>query len=501
MKITFATAQIPTKGVVLLTVALGQNLGDWGHKLDKKMAGGLKKAMVAANFTGKKDEVAQILAPAKTRLERIFLLGIGKPEALTVSAAQNLGGSAIVAALGAKVGQLSLLVDNHKGSALAAGDFAANLAFGARLRGYRFDKYRTKKTPENTQVLKSCTVETTELPATRKAYAALDAVAEGVELARNLVTEPGNVIYPISLAEQCLVLKALGVEVKVLDEKAMAKLGMGALLGVAQGSTQPPRLVTMQWVGDKAAKDQSPVALVGKGVTFDSGGISLKPGPGMEEMKFDMAGSAAVIGTMHALAKSKAAVNVVGLVGLVENMPAGNAQRPGDIVTSMSGQTIEVHNTDAEGRLVLADVVWYAQETFKPKAVIDLATLTGAIIIALGHEYAGLFANDDTLAQQLQEASAATGEKLWRLPVDDAFDREINADTADMKNISGGREAGSIIGAKFIQRFVKKGTAWAHLDIAGTAWVKRPSAAAPKGATGYGVRLLYQYLTVARTDG
>lgn len=495
MKITFAQSQIPTQGTVVLTVASGLKFGELGAKLDKKTGGALRKALNAAGFTGKKDEIAQLLTPAKTRLDRVIFLGVGNVEDLTIRCAQNLGGGAVAAAIGAKLVQCELIADDHKENAVATADFAAHFAFGARLRGYRFDKYRTKKGSEAETVLKSCAVLVEDVAGTRKAYAALEAVAEGVELARNLVSEPGNVIFPMSLAEHCLALKALGVKVEVLDEKAMTKLGMGALLGVAQGSAQPPRLVSMHWVGDKTAKDASPTALVGKGVTFDSGGISLKPGPGMEEMIYDMAGSAAVIGTMYAVAKSKASVNVVGLVGLVENMPSGNAQRPGDIVTSMSGQTIEVHNTDAEGRLVLADVVWYAQETFKPKVLIDLATLTGAIIIALGHEYAGLFANDEAFATRLKQASAATGEKIWQLPIDDVFDKQINADTADMKNISGGRDAGSIIGAKFIQRFIKKGTIWAHLDIAGTAWTKKAQPTGPKGATGFGVRLLYQYLT------
>ncbi|MGB4100886.1 MAG: leucyl aminopeptidase [Alphaproteobacteria bacterium] len=495
MKVSFAPLNVPTKGTVVIPVVLGQKLGEIGGKLDKKTAGGLKRAMVAANFTGKRDETAHIIALAKTKIERVILLGLGKSEDLTVKNVQNLGGVAAAAVLAAKTGQFTLIADLPKNLKISGEDFAAHLAFGARLRAYRFDKYHTKKSAEVEPSLKNLTVESADNAAARRAYATLDALAEGVELARNLVSEPPNILYPVSMAAYCAELKTLGVKVDILDEKAMAKLGMGALLGVAQGSVQAPRLAVMSWQGNKNAKDQSPVALVGKGVTFDTGGISLKPGPGMEEMKFDMAGAAAVIGTLHALAKSKAAVNVVGLVGLVENMPSGTAQRPGDIVTSMSGQTIEVLNTDAEGRLVLADVVWYAQETFKPRAIIDLATLTGAILIALGHEYAGMFVNDHDFAVRLHAAGEATGEKLWRLPLDESYDREINCDVADMKNIAGGREAGSIIGAKFIQRFVKKGTPWAHLDIAGTAWTKKPCPTVPRGATGYGVRLLYQYLT------
>ncbi len=504
MKISFAEAEMPTQGTVVLTVGAGGKFGAIGQKLDKKTGGALRKAVAAGGFEGKKDETVTVLAPAKTKLERLVLMGIGKPEGLTTSGVQALGSAATAAVSGAKVSTYTLIADVHKGNAITAAAFAADLAFGARLRGYRFDKYRTKKGTDKAEdkvVLKSVTVATDDSGAARKAFTTLEALAEGVELARNLVSEPGNVIYPVTLAEHCIALKALGVKVEVLDEKAMAKLGMGALLGVAQGSARPPRLVSMHWLGDKTSKNQAPTAIIGKGVTFDSGGISLKPGPGMEEMIFDMAGSAAVIGTMHALAKSAAPVNVVGLVGLVENMPDGNAQRPGDIVTTMSGQTVEVHNTDAEGRLVLADVVWYAQETFKPKAMVDLATLTGAILIALGHEYAGLFSNDTALAKQLINAGQATGEKLWRLPMDDAYGKMLDADTADIKNISGGREAGSITGAKFIERFVKKGVPWAHLDIAGTAWTKKPLPLTPKGATGYGVRLLHNFLTAPRTDG
>ena len=277
----------------------------------------------------------------------------------------------------------------------------------------------------------------------------------------------------------------------MLGEKEMKKLGMGALLGVAQGSAQEPQLLVMEWHGagkDPKSKGGEPVAFVGKGVTFDTGGISLKPGAGMEEMKWDMGGAGTVIGLMKALAGRKAKANVVGLVGLVENMPDGKAQRPGDIVKSMSGQTIEILNTDAEGRLVLADVLWYCQDKYKPEFIVDLATLTGAIIVTLGHEHAGLFANDDDLSEKLAAAGRATGEKIWRLPLDDAYDKLINTDAADMKNI-GGKGAGSITAAQFLQRFVNK-TPWAHIDIAGMAWSKESKPTVPKGATGFGVRLL-----------
>ncbi|MEM8921797.1 MAG: leucyl aminopeptidase, partial [Pseudomonadota bacterium] len=324
-------------------------------------------------------------------------------------------------------------------------------------------------------------------------FAPLKAAADGTAVARDLVTEPPNVLHPESYAERIEALSDLGLEIKVLDEPAMAELGMGSLLGVGQGSIRGSRLCVISWMG-AGDKDTAPVALVGKGVTFDTGGISLKPGAGMEDMKGDMGGSAAVVGAMVALAKRKAKANVVGLVGLVENMPDGNAIRPGDILTSASGQTIEIHNTDAEGRLVLADVLWYAQENYKPRAIVDLATLTGAIVISLGHEYAGLFSNNDDLAGQLSAAGDAEGEPVWRMPLGGAYDKLIDSPVADMKNV-GGRAGGSITAAQFLQRFIENDTPWAHLDIAGTAW--RPGDAGalePTWASGYGPRLLDRWI-------
>ncbi len=279
----------------------------------------------------------------------------------------------------------------------------------------------------------------------------------------------------------------------MLDEKQIKKLGMGALLGVGQGSDAPARLVTMLWQGNPSAKDKRPAALVGKGITFDTGGYSLKPPGGMERMKYDMAGAGAVIGAMMALAGRKAKANVVGVVALAENMVSGGAMRPSDIVTTMSGQTVEVLNTDAEGRLVLADALWYTQEKFKPRAIVDLATLTGAMVVALGHEYAGMFSNDDTLSAQLTKAGEGVSELLWRFPMNEAYDRDIDSPIADMKNIGSAGEAGSITAAQFLQRFIQKGMPWAHLDIAGMAWENKGKPLYPKGASGYGVRLLEQF--------
>ena len=384
--------------------------------------------------------------------------------------------------------EAAVLVDKIKGAKLAPHDIAANLAFGARLRSYRFDKYLTKEKPEDKPSLKTLNLAVPAAARARKAFEPLARIADGVFFTRDLVSEPANVIYPESLAAAAKTLAKLGVEVEVLDEKAMAKLGMGALLGVGQGSARPPRLVVMQWKGAARGKDARPLAFVGKGVTFDTGGISLKPAANMEDMKWDMGGAGVVIGLMQALAGRKARVNAVGVAGLVENMPSGTAQRPGDIVKSLSGQTIEVINTDAEGRLVLADALWYTEQRFKPRIMIDLATLTGAIIIALGHEYAGLFSNNDELAQRLARAGKLVGEPLWRMPMSQEYDKAIKSDAADMKNV-GNRAAGSITAAQFLQRFVKEAP-WAHLDIAGVTWSSKDKPTVPKGGTAFGVRLL-----------
>lgn len=361
-------------------------------------------------------------------------------------------------------------------------NIAAHFLHGAYLASYGFQSYFTKADEKQTVALYVSGLSA----AGRAQLAQLEHLASGVGLARDLVYEPANKLYPASYAERCKPLAALGLEITVLDEPEMEALGMGALLGVGQGSARSSHCVIMHW---KGGKDEAPVALIGKGVSFDTGGISLKPAKGMEDMKWDMGGSAAVVGAMCAIAGRKTPRNVVGMIGLVENMPDGNAQRPGDVVTSMSGQTIEVINTDAEGRLVLADVLTYAQRTFKPQAIIDLATLTGAVIGALGKEYAGLFSNQDALAAQLESASQQTSEKLWRLPVGAYYDKQLKSHIADMKNI-GGPWGGASSAAAFIQRFIEDDMAWAHLDIAGKAWSETGDAITPSGGTGYGVRLL-----------
>ncbi|WP_114391883.1 leucyl aminopeptidase [Oleisolibacter albus] len=487
MKIAFSPVALPKAGVVAVTVAAERALGAFGRDLDQRTGGLLTRAMESGRFSGKADEVLTVLAPTGVDSGRILLVGIGKPAEVTALTANSAGAVAVAGLVTSGETELSIAVDSHDGVTLPAAELAVEIAFGAASRSYRFDKYKTKTPAEKKPSLKKVTVLTDEAKAAKKAWDRQEKLLDGVFLTRDLVSEPGNIIYPESLAEHCLALKDLGVEVEVLDEKKMKKLGMGALLGVGQGSAHPPRLVIMRWNG--GAEGDAPVAFIGKGITFDTGGISIKPAANMEDMKWDMAGSGAVIGLLAALAGRKAKANVVGVVALAENMPGGNAQRPGDIVTSMSGQTIEVLNTDAEGRLVLADALWYTQATFKPKFMVNLATLTGAIIVSLGNEHAGLFSNNDELAERLAATGKKTGELLWRMPLAPAYDKDIDSDAADMKNIGRPMTAGSIIGAQFLQRFVN-GTPWAHLDIAGTAWAKADRGIVPKGATAFGVRLL-----------
>ena len=487
MKIAFAKPTLPSEGAVAVGVLEGKVLTATAQALDTAAKGAVARAIAASRFEGKKGQTLQILAPAGLDLSRVLLVGLGKAKEIDAQGAQAFGGTAVAQLLTSGDTEAAIAIDPVVGSPLSPAEFAAQAAFGIRLRSYRFDKYMTKEKKEDKPSLKKVALLAEAVTEAKAAFVRLEKIADGVALTRDLVSEPGNIIHPESLAERTEALKDLGVEVEVLGEKQMKKLGMGSLLGVGQGSERESKLVVMTWTG-AAKKDEAPIAFVGKGVTFDSGGISIKPAGGMEEMKGDMAGAAAVIGAMAALAGRKAKVNAVGVVGLVENMPSGTAQRPGDVVTSMSGQTIEVINTDAEGRLVLADALWYTQDRFKPKAMIDLATLTGAIVISLGNEYAGLFASDDKLADRLTAAGKAVGEPLWRLPMGEAYDKQIKSDIADMKNV-GGREGGSITAAQFLKRFTND-VVWAHLDIAGTSWSKKDTAICPKGATAFGVRLL-----------
>ncbi|MCC7016041.1 MAG: leucyl aminopeptidase [Rhodospirillales bacterium] len=502
MKITFAKLAPPRRGAYVVGVYADRKLTPSAKALDKATRGVVARALAASRFKGKAGQTLQVLAPARSGLAAILLVGLGEAKKIDALAMQGAGGAAYAALAGSGIGSVSVAVDAPEGAKLSAADLAAELAFGIRLRSYRFDKYRTKEKPEDKPALKAAAILTPEPDKARVRYAVLERIADGVFFTRDLVSEPPNVLYPETLAKEAQTLTKLGVKVEVLGVEEMRKLGMNALLGVGQGSARESKLVVMEWPGtaktkeaakakgkDKGGKDSGPVAFVGKGVTFDTGGISLKPGAGMEEMKWDMGGAGAVIGAMKALAGRKSKAHAVGVIGLVENMPDGKAQRPGDIVKSMSGQTIEIQNTDAEGRLVLADALWYCKTRFKPRFMIDLATLTGAIVIALGHEKAGLFANDDELASRIAEAGGKVGERVWRMPLDPAYDKMMDSDIADVKNISGKRDAGSITAAQFLQRFVDK-TPWAHLDIAGMAWANKDLATVPKGGTGFGVRLL-----------
>jgi leucyl aminopeptidase len=476
--------------VVAVLAAEGGALGPSAQALEAKTSGAISRAIAAAGrFTGGAGQVLEILAPPGLDAGRLLVIGVGGAEKFDAAGAERFAGYALKRVLTSGAETLAIHADALGG--LPAAEAAARAALGVGLASYRFDKYRTKLKPEAQPSIKEVTI-VTEGPAAAKArYAPHASIVEGVHLARDLVSEPANILHPEEFAKRCQALAAAGLEIEVLGEEEMTKLGMNALLGVGRGSRRESQLVVMKWMGAKN-KGAQPLALVGKGVTFDTGGISLKPGPGMEDMKGDMGGAAAVTGAMLAIAKRKAKANVVGLIGLVENMPDGDAQRPGDIVTSMSGQTIEVLNTDAEGRLVLSDVVWYAQEKLNPAAVVDLATLTGAIVIALGHDHAGLFCNNDALATDIVAAGQAEGEPVWRMPLGPSYDKMMDTPNADIKNISGKPTAGSITGAQFIQRFIKEATPWAHLDIAGTAWRPGPhdDPTSPVWATGWGVRIL-----------
>ncbi len=493
MKISFAKPGVVKAGALAVFATSGGALTPSAKTVDKAMGGALTRALKVQRYTGEVAEILEVLAPSGIDASRVLIVGLGPAGKANVGEFERAGG--FVAARLALSGetQVTVMLDDIGTIAITGAEAAARLATGARLRSYRFDKYRTREGVNKKPSLAKLIVFTSAGKAADAAFARLNAVVDGVFLTRDLVSEPANVMFPKSMAERIKALTHLGVDVEILGEKEMRRLGMGALLGVAQGSVQEPQLVVMKWDGTGKRGKTAPVLLVGKGVTFDTGGISIKPALGMEDMKWDMGGAGAVVGAMASLATRKAKAHVVGIVGLVENMPGGNAQRPGDVVKSLSGQTVEVINTDAEGRLVLCDAMWYGQERFKPSVMIDLATLTGAMIIALGHEFGGMFSNNDDLAKQLAASGFTSGDRLWRLPMGDAYDKLINSQIADMKNI-GPREGGSITAAQFLQRFVKDGVAWAHLDIAGMVWSAKDGPLWEKGATGYGVRLLDRFI-------
>ena len=484
MKITFSSAQMPKSGTLVVFATQGGKLTAPAEALDKASKGQLTRAVKAVKFEAKRDSILDVIAVGPS-LDRVMIVGLGKTAELSAREIELLGGTIAGALQAAKLQSAAIAFAAPGLKAVTEAEATGLIASGAALRVYSFEQYKTKK-PDATKPLDAISIHCANAEKAKAAFAPLSAIREGVHFARDLVNEPANILYPAEFANRAKALTKAGVKIEILGPKEMKKLGMGALLGVAQGSPFEARLVVMRWDGGK--KDAQPVAFVGKGVTFDTGGISIKPAAGMEDMKGDMGGAACVTGLMLALAKRKAKVNVIGAIGIVENAVDGNAQRPGDVVKSMSGQTIAVLNTDAEGRLVLADVLWYVQEKFKPKFMVNLATLTGAILVALGKEHAGLFSNNDELSARISEAGIATGEKVWRMPLTPAYDKMIDSDIADMKNI-GGRLAGSITAAQFLQRFVNK-VPWAHLDVAGTAMDAEKTAINQSWGSGWGVRLL-----------
>lgn len=489
MQISLSKYELPKTGVAVFFI--GEDLKPTGllAKIAKDI--NLQKSIKSSKaFKGKHGQILSILAPDCNSLDRIVVFGTGPAKDVCHQSLMSLGGK-IVAYLNAlEESEATIIVEEKLAAKHTTDESVAHLFMGASLRSYNFDKYFVDKKADHKMHVKKIGFACKTSAKVKDILNKFDAILSGVTLTRDLVTTPPNILYPETFAEECKKLSKMGLKVTVLNQAEMKKLGMNALLGVNVGSVKEAKLVVMEWNGNTKNKKEKPVAFVGKGVTFDSGGISIKPANGMEDMKYDMAGAGVVTGLMATLAMRKAKVNAVGVIGLVENMPSGSAQRPSDVVKSMSGQSIEILNTDAEGRLVLADALWYTQDKFKPKFMINLATLTGAIVIALGENmYSGLFSNDNKLAEKIVKAGEMVGEKAWRLPLDDFYDKQINSAIADVRNTGSGRGAGSITAAQFLQRFVNK-TPWAHLDIAGMAWDKQGTDICPKGATGYGVRLL-----------
>ncbi len=484
--IAFVPFATPSSGVLVVFCDEGLKLGSNTRRLLGPAADLVARAARADRFKGKSGTSLDLVAPADLPVSRLIVVGCGKPSEMKPKDFLKLGGVAM-----GKIpssAESATIVAELPNRAMSP-EQASDLAQGVRLRAYAFDRYKTKrKEDEEKPGAVKIEIGVSNAAGVRAAWRGKEAVADGVVLARDLINEPANVLFPAEFARRTGALKRLGVAVEVLDVRAMTKLGMNALLGVGQGSAHDSRVVVMRWEGGK--RGTPPVAFIGKGVCFDTGGISIKPAANMEDMKGDMAGAACVVGLMQALATRKAKINAIGAIGLVENMPDGKAQRPGDIVKTMSGQTIEIINTDAEGRLVLADVLHYVNTKYKPKFMIDLATLTGAIIVSLGQEYAGLFANDDRLAERLSKAGEETGERVWRMPLGPEYDKMIDSKFADMKN-TGGRWGGSITAAQVLQRFVGK-TPWAHLDIAGTALSSPQTEINKSWSSGWGVRLLDQ---------
>ena len=471
-------------GVLLFVCVRNEPMHRYLTNLDKNNTNYIKQAMKVVNFNYKENNKLDLILPKGSKSDRIIILGINKNSSFSDIDLGKLGSTITTILNNKKIKEASLILNDKTFNA----NEVALLLYGISLNTYRFNKYFSDKKKIRENFLETINLFSANYKNIKNEWKRFNAVKEGVFLTRDLVSEPSNNLTPLLLSKEALKLRKTGLKVEQLDEKKLKQLKMGALLGVAQGSANKPYVVTLEWRGNKSKKTMD-YTFVGKGVTFDTGGISIKPSGGMEEMKYDMGGSAVVLGLMKALALRKTKANVSGVIGLVENMPSGTAQRPGDVVKSMSGQTIEVINTDAEGRLVLADILWYAQQKFQPKKIVDLATLTGAIIVSIGQEKAGMFSNNKDFADELTELGLKVGEEVWNMPVDDSYEKDIRSDIADMKNVGSGRGAGSTAGAIFLKRFIKN-TTWMHLDIAGVTWAKSDRPMTPKGGSGFGVRLL-----------
>jgi leucyl aminopeptidase len=499
MKIDFVAKPAVDAAVLVVLISEGGKLGPRGEALDKALSGALQRSLDLPRYKGKKGELTELLVPNGTKARRVIILGLGAAKDIAALSLREAGGALSAHLVKEFETGATLLVDPVKGSKLDEAQIGGEIALGAQLRNYRFDRFLTEHKPDKPKALAGLSVVTAHPAAAEKLMRRLGAVANGVALARDLTNEPPNELYPESFVARARKLTKLGVKVEALDEKQMAKLGLNALLAVGQGSARPPRLLVLQYNGVGTRKGDAPLAFVGKGVCFDSGGLCIKRSGAMYDMKGDMAGGAAVVGLIRALAERKAKVNVVGVVGLVENMPSGKAFKPGDIVKSLSGRTIEMIDTDAEGRLVLIDALFYTATRFKPKSIVDLATLTYSIQAALGSVFAGIFANNDDLATQLTGAGVAVGERLWRMPLDKSYDEHLESRIADIKHHAEDSESGDAPhAAAFLKQFVED-RPWAHLDIAGREFAAKDRTTCPAGGTGYAVQLLEQF--VARSEG
>ncbi|MHA1558597.1 MAG: leucyl aminopeptidase [Alphaproteobacteria bacterium] len=490
MQVTFVQSKKSDEKVIVLGVFKNHKLTKSAKLLDAETNGFIQK-VISLNesiFKGDEGDIISALWPSVSGYKNFILLGIGSEKEQSLEGWQEIGAALSLRLKTEKAKKVFIDIadDKIKNDAEAK----AYLISGIELKLWSFDRYKTKK--EDTFAINEISCTSINPSLSERTFRELEHISKGVFLTREVVSEPPNVLYPETMANIALELKKIGLSVEIFNKKDLIKKGMNAILAVGQGSVNDPRFVVLRW--ENAPKDKAPIAFVGKGVTFDSGGISIKPSSGMELMKYDMAGAGVVLGLMKTLALRKAPINAIGILSLAENMPSGTAQRPADVVKSLSCKTIEIVNTDAEGRLVLADALWYAQEAFNPRYIIDLATLTGAIVVALGEEYAGLFSNDDTLANALTTAGKNVKEHLWRFPMDDAYDKDIDSDIADVKNVGSGRGAGSITAAHFLKRFIKDGTSWAHIDIAGVVWNKKSRKLSEKGATGFGVRILNEFV-------